>query len=83
MPFEEQTDIEQGGIQQTPMFQEQGDEQPSDPAIAIQIGMDRLELHVKQPCADERRELILSVDVLFKRARAFQFLTEAYPAFVK
>jgi len=55
MALEEQTQIEQWRGQLLPMLEQQCNEQPTDAAITIEVGMDGLELNVRQPNTHQRR----------------------------
>jgi len=46
---------------------QQRDEKPPDAAVAVEVGMDGLELHVEQPGTHERRQRVIGMDVLLER----------------
>src|ERR1700690_829514 len=48
------------------MLEQQCDEQPTDTAVPVEVGMDGLELNMCQPNANERRQAILRVKVLLE-----------------
>src|SRR5437588_5312750 len=50
--------------------EEKGDEQPADAAVAVEEGMDRLELLVHQRALDEIRHLVAAVDELLPSIEA-------------
>ena len=62
MGLEEQAQVEQRSGEQAPVPKQQGDEQSTEPAVAVEIGMQRLELYMQEPHSDERREVALVVD---------------------
>ena len=55
------------------MAQQQRDEESPEPTIAVEIGMQRLELNVEQTDANERWKVALVVDCVLELA---QQLTE-------
>ena len=54
-PPERYAEVEQRLIEQAPVLDEQGDQQPPDAAVAVQERVDRLELHVREPGPHLRR----------------------------
>ncbi len=55
--------------QQPPMVKEQCHQKSPDAAVAVEVGMERLELDVDQPCPHERRQMIHCVNVVLERAQ--------------
>jgi hypothetical protein len=51
-------------FQKIPMLEQERDEQPPDAAVAIEVGVDGLELHVREADPYERGKLVLGVQVL-------------------
>ena len=57
------------------MLEQQRDEQPTDTAIAIEVGMDGLKLNMRQPDANQRRQPAFRMKILLKvRQERRQFL---------
>ena len=57
MPLEEEAQVEERLGQQLPVLEQQRHEQAPDPAVAVEVRVDGLELHVQQPRAHERGQL--------------------------
>jgi hypothetical protein len=68
MALEEQAEVEQGRLQQSPVLQEQRDEEATNPAIAVEIGMGGLELDVRQARPHQRRQVILRMQIFLQIA---------------
>ena len=51
--LERQAEVEQRLIEQLPVFDEQRDQQAPDASVTVEKRVDRLELHVRQPHADQ------------------------------
>src|ERR1035441_2863965 len=62
--------VQDWGLQHTALAEQQGDEQPPDPAVAVEERMDGLELRVDQPADDQegeaRVQTVSSMDVLLE-----------------
>src|SRR5882724_5955955 len=57
------------------MLEQKCNEQPTDTAIAIEVGMDGLELNMRQPNTNQRRQPVFRMKVLLKvRQERRQFL---------
>lgn len=57
MLLEVQADVEQRCPEQSVVVKQEGDEQAAHPAVAVEEWMDRLELDVGQPGADQGGQL--------------------------
>ena len=51
------------------MFHQQGNQQPSDASVAIEEWMDCLELHMRKPNPNQRRELTIFMQPLLQRSK--------------
>src|SRR5512134_1180540 len=75
MRVEEQTRIKKRFVQYAIGYELQHDEKASDTAVAVQKGVDGLELHVRERRFDQgRRRLWLVVDEALKRREAIAHL---------
>jgi hypothetical protein len=61
MALERKTQVEQRRRKKAPVFNEHGNQKPSDAAIAVKEGVNRLELHVGQPSPNQRWQRIAGV----------------------
>ncbi len=48
------------------MVQQQGDQHPPQAAVAVEVGVDGLELDVRQRDTQQRRQVVVGVDIPFK-----------------
>ena len=72
--LEVEAQVEQRARKLAGLLEHQRDDQSADPAVAVEEGMDGLELHVREGRADERRQAVLGVDELIQLAHAGQHL---------
>ena len=72
MTLEKEAEVKQRRLQQPPMLKKQGDEQATDAAIAIEIGMDGFELHMGQTCPYQRGQVVLRMHILLERPEQVQ-----------
>ena len=68
MPLEEEAQVEERLGQQLPVLEQQRHEQASDAAVAVEVGVDDLELYVQESGTHERRQRVVCVQVLLERA---------------
>ena len=68
MALEEKAQVKQRLGEQLPVLQQERDEQATDAAVAVEKRVDSLELDVHEGGADERRQVVVAVDVLLKIA---------------
>jgi hypothetical protein len=68
MPLEEEAQVEEWRGQQLPVLEQQRHEQASDAAVAVEVRVSGLELHVQEPGAHERRQRVVCVQVPLERA---------------
>src|SRR5438094_325084 len=66
MLLEEEAEIQERLRKQSPLLQQQRDQKPPDATVPVEIGVDALELHVHQRGADERGQLVVTMDVLLE-----------------
>src|SRR5205807_4929523 len=66
--LEEKAQVQQRLGEQLPVLQQERDEQATDAAVAVEKRVDGLELDVHERGADERRQVVVAVDVLLKIA---------------
>lgn len=66
MPLEEEAQIEKGFAEKSPFLEAEGDKEPPNSTIAVQIGMDRLELSVDESRPDKGWESIFRIEVLLQ-----------------
>ena len=69
MTLEEEAEIEKRSLQESPVFQQEGDHQAADPPIAVEIGMNSFELCVQETRPHEVRQPVGGVDVFFESAK--------------
>ena len=55
VPLEEEAQVQERRRQELPVLEEQRDQQSSDAAVAVEVGVNGLELNVEQSRAHERR----------------------------
>src|SRR5690606_1273734 len=67
MAFEVEAEIEEGLREESPILEEERHQEPSDAPVAIEERVNRLELHVKEARSDERRQIVVRVDVALER----------------
>ena len=68
MALEEKAQVKQRLGEQLPVLQQERDEQATDAAVAVEKRVDSLELDMHEGGADERRQVVVAVDVLLKIA---------------
>ena len=66
MLFEIVREIQDWLMKDAPLGQQKGDQQTADASVAVEEGMDRLELHVRERDLYERRQVIDGVQVLLE-----------------
>ena len=64
VPLEKDAQVKQRRRQHLPVLQKQRDEQPADTAVAVEEGVDRLELDVRQADPNEGRQRVVGLKVL-------------------
>ena len=67
--LEEEAEVQQRMRQQLPVLEQQRDQQTADAAVAIEIRVDGLELHVREADAHQRRKLVVGMEVLLEVAQ--------------
>src|SRR5882724_1848763 len=68
MTLEEEAEIEKRSLQESPVFQQEGDRQAADPPIAVEIGMNGFELRMQETRPHEFRQLVVGMDVFLEGA---------------
>src|SRR5258708_20846804 len=68
MSLEEEAEIEKRSLQESQVFQQEGDHQAADPPIAVEIGMNGFELRMQEARPHEFRQPVVGVDVFLESA---------------
>ena len=70
--LEEEAQVEERFAEQLPVLEQERDEEPPDAAVAVEVGVDCLELRVAEPCPDECRQFAaLIVDEALEAGQEF------------
>ena len=65
--LERHAEVEQWLTEQAPVLHQEGDQQSSDPAVAVEKRMDRFELHVGESRPHQWRKVAVGVPPLLQR----------------
>ena len=76
MAFEEMRDVENRFRENLPFAEKKHDQQPPHPAVAVEEGVNRLELRMGQPDPDERGEIVVAVEKGLQIAQRTRHLLE-------
>ena len=68
MSLEEEAQVEERLGEQLPVLEQERHEQATDAAVAVEVGVDGLELHVQESGAYQRRQRVVGVQVLLEGA---------------
>ena len=71
MALEEQAEVQERRTQETPMLEQERDQQPADATVSVEIGVDGLELRMGQTGTHERRKFVVRMQVPFEIPKQF------------